>query len=89
VEVKLTTASKNRIFFTPKKLWITMDAGTLESVSYDLKTEKLTLVLGMKEQYTPVGYLRISQDVKLPYDQIRGAYQIPLKEKKNTVIILD
>jgi hypothetical protein len=89
LEVKLTTASKNRVFFAPKKLWITLDAGTLESVSYDLKTGRLTLELGMKEQYTPMAYLRISQDVKLPYDEIRGAYQIPLKEKKNTVIILD
>jgi hypothetical protein len=81
VEVDITTAAKSKIFIAPKKLWLTLDAGTFKKVSYNTKTDKVTVTLDVKTVYTPNAYLRIDQDVKLPFEKVRGAYKIALKNK--------
>lgn len=81
VEVAITTAAKSKIFIAPKKLWLTLDAGTFKKVSYNTKTDAVEITLDTKTAYTPNAYLRIDKDVKLPYEKIRGAYKIALKNK--------
>jgi len=81
IEVEITTAAKSKIFIAPKKMWLTLDAGTFKKVSYNTKTGKVTITLDPKTTYTPNAYLRVDQDVKLSYEKVRGAYKIALKNK--------
>ncbi len=81
VEVTLTTAAKSKMYFAPKQLWLTLDAGSFEKLIYNSKTEELTLVLGAKDAYTPKAYLRGNQELNLKFDKVRGAYEIPLIKK--------
>jgi hypothetical protein len=81
VEVAITTAAKSKVFIAPKKIWITLDAGTFNKVNYNTKTGVVSITLDPKTVYTPNAYLRVDQDVKLPYEKVRGAYKIALKSK--------
>ncbi|UTN03185.1 DUF5695 domain-containing protein [Flavobacterium bizetiae] len=81
VEVAITTAAKSKVFIGAKKIWLTLDAGTFQKVSYNTKTGAITITLDPKTAYTPDAYLRIDQNVKLPYEKVRGAYKIALKTK--------
>ena len=85
VEVKLTTAAKSRVYITPKKLWLTLDAGTFEKVSYNIQTDALEITLNSKDDFTPNAYLRINKDIELPYEKVRGAFEIPLQKKSLTI----
>ena len=81
IEVTITTAAKSKVFIAPKKLWLTLDAGTFNKVSYNTKTGVVSITLDPKTAYTPNAYLRVDHDVKLPYEKVRGAYKIALKSK--------
>ena len=81
VEVTVTTAAKSKVFIAPKKIWLTLDAGTFKAVSYNTKTGAVTITLDAKDNFTPNAYLRVDQDVKLSYEKVRGAYKIALKSK--------
>ncbi|WP_232726976.1 DUF5695 domain-containing protein [Flavobacterium sp. 1] len=81
VEVKLTTAAKSKVFIGPKQLWLTLDAGTFEKVTYNTKTDEVEITLNSENEFTPNAYLRINKDITLPYAKVRGAYEIPLQKK--------
>lgn len=81
VDVEITTAAKSKIFIAPKKLWLTLDAGTFKKVSYNTKTGTVEITLDPKTDYTPNAYLRINKEVNLPYEKVRDAYKIALKNK--------
>ena len=81
VEVEITTAAKSKVFLAPKKIWLTLDAGTFKKVNYNTKTGAITITLDPKTVYTPNAYLRVDQDLKLSYEKVRGAYKIALKNK--------
>ena len=85
IEVHITTAGRNRIFLAPKKLWLTLDSGTFNKISYDEKSGAVSVELAPKDAYTPYAYLRLDQEVVLPYDKVRGAYKIPLTDKAFTI----
>ncbi|GLU42871.1 DUF5695 domain-containing protein [Allomuricauda sp. NBRC 101325] len=87
VEMEITTAAKSRVFITPKKLWLTLDAGSFKKVSYNDTTGEVTLTLEGSTEHTPFAYLRAEDEVELPFKKVRGAYQIKLG-KKETVIKL-
>ncbi len=86
VEVEITTAAKSKVFIAPKKIGLTLDAGTFKKVSYNTKTGAVTITLDPKTTYTPNAYLRVDQDVKLSYKKERGAYKIALKNKPVQII---
>tara|TARA_R110002051_G_scaffold185927_1_gene255303 strand:+ start:9365 stop:12052 length:2688 start_codon:yes stop_codon:yes gene_type:complete len=81
IEVNITTAAKSKIYFTPKKLWLTLDAGTFQKVTYNTKTDTLEITLNSKDNFTPNAYLRVNNDLELPYKKVRGAFEIPLQKK--------
>ncbi len=86
VTVELTTAAKSKVYIAPKKLWLTLDAGTFSKVSYNTKTEAITVTLNGKTEFTPNAYLRVNNDdITLPYTKERGAYKIPLEKKSMTI----
>jgi hypothetical protein len=86
----LTTADKSRVFIAPVGAWLTLDAGTVKSVAYNVKTSALRITLDQANSNTPRAYLRIAQTgtpaaskylLKGNYGREKGAYAIPLKEK--------
>lgn len=81
VEVEITTAAKSKVFVAPKKMWLTLDAGTFEKITYNTKTDRIEITLNGKDEFTPNAYLRVNDDMELPYTKVRGAYQIPLQKK--------
>tara|TARA_R110002050_G_scaffold202806_1_gene338034 strand:- start:34654 stop:37341 length:2688 start_codon:yes stop_codon:yes gene_type:complete len=81
VEVELTTAAKSKIFIAPKNLWLTLDAGKFKTVSYNTKTKEVIITLESKNEFTPNAYLRVNENIKLPYTNVRGAFKIPLQKK--------
>ncbi len=87
--VELTTAAKSRIFIAPAKLWLTLDAGQFNSVSYNPATGEVGLYLNPVNKYTPYAYLRLEQPtvtergkymISSTLNKERGAYIIPLKK---------
>ena len=80
ITVELTIATKSRIYIAPKKLWLTLDAGTFKAVSYDTDTEEVVVTLNPKDLHTPYAFLRANLALDLPYEMVRNAYKIPLKE---------
>ncbi|MFI1773480.1 DUF5695 domain-containing protein [Thalassobellus citreus] len=85
VKVELTTAAKSRVFIAPKQLWLTLDAGTIKTVTYNTKTGEVEITLSPKDAYTPDAYLRVNKDLNLQYSKIRGAYKIPLSSKQTVI----
>ncbi|PXY42378.1 hypothetical protein DMB65_03880 [Flavobacterium cheongpyeongense] len=85
VEIQLTTAAKSKVFISQKQLWLTLDAGTFEKVSYNTKTDEVSITLNPANEFTPNAYLRINKDITLPYTKERGAYEIPLQKKSLTI----
>jgi hypothetical protein len=69
------------VFVAPKKMWLTLDAGTFEKITYNRKTNSIEITLNSKDEFTPNAYLRVNNDIELPYTKVRGAYQIPLQKK--------
>ncbi|WP_375587765.1 DUF5695 domain-containing protein [Flagellimonas aurea] len=86
IELEPTTAARSRVFIAPKKLWLTLDAGSFKKVVYNSKTGDVTLTLDSKSTHVPYAYLRVEgMDVDLPYKKVRGAYQIELGKKETEV----
>lgn len=81
VTMQLTTAAKSKVYIASKQLWLTLDAGQFESVTYNTKTKDLTVTLSPATEFTPKAYLRVSSDKTLSYNKVRGAYEIPLTKK--------
>lgn len=99
VNVSLTTAAKSSIYLAPLGLWITLDAGKIQSLQYDLKSRKAILTLEKTDEFTPQAYIRISQPVKIQgvhsyeligdYKQERGATQVKLSTSNVVQVIIN
>jgi hypothetical protein len=88
ISVDITTASKSRVYISPLKLWLTLDAGQFKSVDYNTKIQKVSFELEKANEFTKNAYLRISS-MKEEQEEIslseyskneRGQFVIPLKE---------
>ncbi|GET25595.1 DUF5695 domain-containing protein [Prolixibacter sp. NT017] len=85
ITTEITTAAKSRIFIAPAKLWLTLDAGTFRSVSYNVKTGTVKAELDAANGFTPKAFLRVEgsngerRNVGRFNKNSRGAYVIPLK----------
>lgn len=78
IVVEVTTAAKNGIYLAPKKLWITLDAGNITSLTFNEVTGEIELVLEPKDKYTPFAFLRTNRELGLSLPKKRGAYEIEL-----------
>jgi hypothetical protein len=86
VKVDITTASKSRVFIAPAGLWLTLDAGTFKTVSYNPATGSVSVTLDAADEFTPKAYLRVQQNgkaykLKQKLAMDRGAYVVPLRGK--------
>jgi hypothetical protein len=91
VSVKLTTAAKSAVFIAPAGLWITMDAGTIDKVSFDESTGKVVLSLDPADAHTATAYIHLEQNpaykVEGDYKSTNGIYEIPLGKSSIEIII--
>jgi len=87
IKVFLTTAAKSKIYFEPKKLWLTLDAGSFKTLVYNKESGKLQITLGKKTENTPEAFLRSSQDLNLNFEKMNGAYKIPLTSKELVIAL--
>ncbi|RXK87481.1 hypothetical protein ESB13_09080 [Filimonas effusa] len=61
VEVTPTTASRNAVYLAPAGLWLSFAAGTINNVSYNVKSGEVTIILDGAADTTPNAYLKIEQ----------------------------
>ncbi|MEC7784294.1 MAG: DUF5695 domain-containing protein [Bacteroidota bacterium] len=87
VTMQLTTAAKNAVFVQPLALWITLDAGAVQQVSFDKKTKEVQLTLAPKTEITPFTYVNLPEEYTLDYEKVRGAYKIPLQAEPITLTL--
>ncbi len=89
IKVQPLDSFRRRIYIAPVGLWLTLDAGTFESVEFNAKTRAVRLELSPQTQFTSQARLRIEQPAKIsgPYNprehftNERDAFTIPLHEK--------
>ncbi|WP_421940173.1 DUF5695 domain-containing protein [Pedobacter sp.] len=99
VQVQITTAAKSAVYIAPIGLWIALDAGKIESLSYRVSNGEVRLKLQKADQFTPSAVIRISQpaqqhsnagnyQVKNVNAKERGASIISLSTSERTEIII-
>jgi hypothetical protein len=98
VTTKPLDAFRMRFYAAPLGLWLTLDAGTFESVSVNTKTHILRAELSPADPYTPQARLRIEQPAKVAGvssfrldhgAQERGGWVIPLSAGSTQVDLTD
>jgi hypothetical protein len=91
VTVQPLDSFRRRIYLAPAGLWLTLDAGTFNSVEFNAKTHAVRLELSPQTQFTSQARLRIEQPAKISgigtyhpresFANERDAFTIPLKNK--------
>jgi hypothetical protein len=95
IEVKLTTAAKSKVFIAALGLWLTLDAGTFNSIAYNPLKKIVEITLNSGDEFTPNAYLHLSQnDNKTGKFKPKGnfrfekdAFVIPLGKQETTVVL--
>lgn len=95
IRVKPLDSARSRIYLAPAGLWLTLEAGMFESITFNTDTRVIRLELKGGVNITPNARLRIEQPAK--QDKVgkfkpsgkfaaeRGAYVIPFKDGKAMV----
>jgi hypothetical protein len=81
-------SARTRVYLAPLGLWLTLDAGTFETIDFNSRTGAVRVDLSPSAQFTKVARLRIEQPAKIAgvgnyridekLNVERGAYVIPL-----------
>lgn len=91
--VRLTPldSARTRAYLAPLGLWLTLDAGTLESVELNTQTHAVRVALSTATPYTPAARLRVEQPAAIEgigkyhltksFAEERGAYVVPLAKR--------
>jgi hypothetical protein len=90
VTVKVLDSFRRRIYIAPLGLYLTLDAGTLDSVAIHATTKAVRITLSPATSFTPNARLRIEQPAKITgvgtyspasrtFTPERGATVVPLK----------
>lgn len=97
IEVTPRDGFRQRVYLTPLRLWITLDAGTIQRVRFNPTSQAVQLTLSPSTTDTPVARLRLNQSAigdlssrwapvkKLQVE--REAFVVPLQAKPVTVEI--
>lgn len=97
ITLKNTTAAKSAVYLAPVGLWITLDAGTIDSVVYHLKSGEIQLVLGKTDAHQPRAIIRLGHpvaskskryEIKNYKQDERGAFNVQLSKENATTISL-
>lgn len=79
VSVKITNGARSRVYIAPLGLWLTLSAGTFNTVYYDTKTGDVSLLLDKADKYTPKAFLSIQQVANV---KSSGSYVLPKNVQK-------
>jgi hypothetical protein len=95
VSVRPRDSFRNRVYVAPLGLWLTLDAGTFETVEYDSKNGTVRAEFSPSTQFNSAARLRIEQPAKLPgvavfapvdsFPLERGAYTVPLRRESTWI----
>jgi hypothetical protein len=92
INTEITTAAKSKVFIAPVGLWLTLDAGKVEHVAYNIKSGEIELTLTGGEVSSPQAYLQLEQNKKGFEYKVNGnfsiqrnRYVIPLSMKKTSL----
>src|SRR5947207_3872028 len=66
VKVQQLDSLRMRVYIAPRGLWLTLDAGTFESVQVNTRTNQIRIALSPQTADTSQARLHIEQPVKLP-----------------------
>ena len=88
-------SARTRVFLGPAGLWLTLDAGKVQSVAYDPKSGKVELTLDPADSHTPAAYVNFAvttakgRAYKLVSNVTRdkGAWAVPLSAAPTTIIL--
>jgi len=100
VKVQPRDSFRTRVYVAPRGLWLTLDAGTFESVEVDSRTHAVRVGLSPAVAYVPQALLRVEQPAKLAgiktyhvsgqsLTRSRGGYLVPLKSGTTWVTLND
>ncbi len=91
VRVQVLDSFRQRVYIAPKGLWLTLDAGTFETVAINVKTGAVRVSLSRATAHTPQARLRVEQPARRsnggtykPRRKVEmqsGAYIIDLKSE--------
>ncbi len=98
VEIQPLDSFRQRVYFAPFGLWLTLDAGTFDRVEVNTKTHAVRIGLSSATACAPQARLRVAQPARLPdigtfhpaekFTVERDAFVIPLKRNGNTWVEL-
>ncbi len=99
IKVEPRDSFRTRVYVAPRGLWLTLDAGTFESVEVSTRTHAVRVGLSPSTKYTPEAYLRVEQPAKVAgvgtyhasgsLHVEREAYAVPLKSSTIWVELTD
>jgi len=93
VTVKPLDSARSRVYLAPLGLWLTLDAGTFESV--EISPDGIRLTLGAADAYTSTARLRVEHPAEVgtemapveAFTMERGAFVIPLSSGSTEVVL--
>ncbi|MFD1771146.1 DUF5695 domain-containing protein [Sphingobacterium suaedae] len=89
IHVDLTTAGRSRLFLAAEKLWLTTDAGEMESITYDTASKEIVIQF-TKASFVPNVLLNIQTTtgykLRGTRQDAQGRYVIPEDVKKVTLV---
>jgi hypothetical protein len=80
---------RSRVYIAPLGLWLTLDAGSFESIEVSRRSKVVRLGLGGATAHTPEARLRIEQPAKVPGVGVYGPRQQFAKERDASKIPLN
>ena len=98
VNVQPLDSFRKRVYLAPLGLWLTLDAGTFESVAINAKSKVVRVTLSPADEFTPNARLRVQQPAKIAgvgtyaprhgFVDERDAFTIPLGPSTTTIEFL-
>ena len=88
VRVKPLDSFRMRVYLAPRGLWLTLDAGSFESVEVNPRSNQIRIALSPQTSDTPQARLHIEQPAKLPGVGVYHPRQQLTKERDAYVIRL-
>ena len=98
VSVKPLDSFRKRVYIAPLGLWLTLDAGTFESVLVNKRNKAVRIILLPRDSFTPNARLRVQQPARVTsvgsyaprqkFVSERDAFTIPLKRTTTAVELI-
>lgn len=97
VRVQPRDSFRQRVYVAPLGLWLTLDAGTFETIALNTRTKVVRITLSRADGFTPNARLRLQQPARIasagtyrPQQKLvneHGAFTIPLRSSTTTITL--